>query len=135
MVPNYLAVVVSAIVMMALGFLWYSPILFGKKWSELKGYTDKSLKDAQKKMGGKYFLSFLGSLVSAYVLGWITMATNATSLTAGMGTGLLMWLGFVTTTQLSNWIFSSSKKELYFIDTGYQLVSFVAMGAILGAWR
>jgi len=135
MMPNYFAVLIAAVAMMAVGFLWYSPLLFGKPWMKLKGYTEKSMKEAQKKMGGKYFLSFIGSLVTAFVLGWFIKVTNMATLSGGMGTGLLMWVGFVTTVQFSSWVFSEDKKELYFIDTGYQLVSFIVMGAILGAWQ
>ncbi len=47
----------------------------------------------------------------------IAIATVNTAL-YGMKIGLAVWLGFVTT-----------------INTGYQLVCYRVMGAILGAWR
>jgi len=48
---------------------------------------------------------------------------------------LVVWLGFVTTVQLTNALFSRQRNRLYLINTGYQLVCYVVMGAILGAWR
>ena len=120
---------------MVLGFLWYSPVLFGKPWMKLKGYTETSLKEAQKKMGGKYALTFVASIVSAFVLDWIINEMQITSVSGGAWIGFLVWIGFVMTTQLGSWIFSENKKELYFIDTGYQLVGFILMGAILGMWK
>ena len=52
-----------------------------------------------------------------------------------MKVGLAVWLGFVTTVQLTNSLFSRQPAKLYAINTGYQLVCFLAMGAIMGAWR
>jgi hypothetical protein len=132
---NYIAILVSAVVFMALGYLWYTPMLLGKPWMKLKGYSASSLKEAQKKMGPKYFFTFVAAILSAYVLSWIMTVSQVTTLTGGAWIGILVWIGFITTTQLGSWIFSESKKELYFIDTGYQLIGFILMGAILGMWR
>ena len=34
---NYLAVLVAAVVVFILGWLWYSPLLFYKPWMRLRG--------------------------------------------------------------------------------------------------
>jgi hypothetical protein len=52
-----------------------------------------------------------------------------------MEIGLAVWLGIVTTVQLTNALFSRQPFKLYLINTGYQAVCYLAMGAILGAWR
>jgi len=52
-----------------------------------------------------------------------------------MKIGLAVWLGFVTTVQLTNALFGKQPAKLYAINTGYQLVCYRVMGAILGAWR
>jgi hypothetical protein len=49
--------------------------------------------------------------------------------------GLAVWLGFVTTVQLTNALFMRQPAKLYAINTGYQLVGYVVMGAIMAAWR
>jgi uncharacterized protein DUF1761 len=53
----------------------------------------------------------------------------------GLKIGLVVWLGFVTTVQFTNALFSRQRNKLYMINTGYQAVCYVVMGAILGAWR
>jgi hypothetical protein len=53
----------------------------------------------------------------------------------GMKVALAVWLGFVTTVQLTNSLFSRQPARLYAINTGYQLVCYVVMGAILAVWR
>ncbi|MEK6826135.1 MAG: DUF1761 domain-containing protein [Nanoarchaeota archaeon] len=66
---NLLAVLVSAIVMQLIGMFWYSKSAFGKSWMQLMGFNDKKISKAKKKgMGKLYIISFISSLVLAYIL-------------------------------------------------------------------
>lgn len=135
---NLWAVLVSALATMVVGFVWYSPLLFARRWMVLMGLDpdDKAkIAEMQKSAAPTYMLALVASVVSAAVLGKIiAVATIATAL-YGMKVGLAVWLGFVTTVQLTNSMFSRQPAKLYAINTGYQLVCFLAMGAIMGAWR
>jgi len=127
-------VLLAAIATMILGFLWYSPILFAKPWMLAMGYdpNDKAKIDQMRKSAGpSYLLSFLATLVSAFVLAKIIDLTTVTSALYGMKVGFAMWLGFVTTVQLTAKLFENKPWKLYLINTGYQLVCYLAMGAIL----
>jgi Na+/glutamate symporter len=42
---NYLAILVCGVVFMVLGALWYSPILFGKKWMTFIGKSEEEIKE------------------------------------------------------------------------------------------
>jgi hypothetical protein len=53
----------------------------------------------------------------------------------GLLTGFHVWLGFVATVQLTGALFTKQSMKLFAINTGYQLVCYLAMGAILGAWQ
>jgi len=104
----------------------------------LMGYdpNDKAkIAEMQKSAGPSYFLSLIASVISAAVLGKIIAVATINTPLYGMKMGLAVWLGFVTTVQLTNSLFSRQPAKLYAINTGYQLVCFLAMGAILGAWR
>jgi hypothetical protein len=135
---NVYAVLVAAIVTMVAGFLWYSPMLFASPWMVLMGYdpNDKAkIAEMQKSAGPSYAMSLIASALSAIVLGKIIAVANAGSAISGMEIAFAVWLGFVTTVQLTNSLFMRQRAKLYAINTGYQLVCYVAMGAILGAWR
>jgi hypothetical protein len=135
---NLWAVLVAAVATMPLGFLWYSPMLFANPWMKLMGYdpNDKAkIAEMQKSAGPSYGLAFVASVLSAAVLGKIITIAWVHSVLYGMKFGLAIWLGFVTTVQLTNALFSRQPWKLYAINTGYQLVCYLAMGAILGAWR
>lgn len=132
---NYVAVLLAAIASMAAGFLWYGP-LFGQVWMKLKGYSHEDLKKEQKQMGKYYGMSFILSLLSAYVLSHVmTLSMNffhETALNTGVMTAFWMWLGFMFPVQATGQIFGEKKWNLLAIDTGYQLASLVVMGVVLG---
>lgn len=128
---NYLAVLVAAVASMIIGAVWYGP-LFGKMWMQL---VNKKKEDLTKGVAKMYILTFIGALVTAYVLGHISDYAGATNWMIGVQSGFWVWLGFVATAFLSDFLFNTRPWKLYGITVGYHLVSLLAMGAILGAWQ
>jgi hypothetical protein len=139
---NVWAVLVGALATMAVGFLWYSPLLFANPWMKLMGYdpNDKAkIAEMQKSAGAMYTLSLIASVLSAAVLakiiGVAVVSSPVGAAIVGMEIAFAVWLGFVTTVQLTGALFTKQPAKLYAINTGYQLVCYLVMGAILGAWR
>jgi|SRR5580704_7452077 hypothetical protein len=133
-----LPVFVAALATMVVGFIWYSPMLFAKPWTILMGYdpNDKAKMDEMRKGAGKiYGLAFLASLASAFVLAKIIDVTSVNTALYGMKVAFAVWLGFVTTVQLTGALFGRQPTKLYLINTGYQLVCYLVMGAILAVWQ
>jgi uncharacterized protein DUF1761 len=131
------AVLVAALSSMVVGFVWYSPILFARPWMRLMGYDpdDKAkLAEMRKGAGKTYALAFVASIISAVVLAKIIDITTVNTALYGMKVGFAVWLGFVTTVQLTGALFGKQPTKLYLINTGYQLVCYLAMGAILAVW-
>ena len=137
---NWLAVLAAAFVCMVLGFLWYSPMLFARPWMIASGYDpdDKAkLAELKKGAGKMYGLAFLASLLQAAMLAKVLAVTGIWDPLYGMKMGVGIWLGFVMTVQLTGAVFGNhghQKMKLFAINTGYQLVCYVAMGALLAAW-
>lgn len=130
---NLFAILLAAVVSMAIGFLWYSPVMFAKRWMKLMGYTQESLKKDQKEMGKWYAMSFILALVTGYVLSHVIVLSenffHYPMLQTGLTTAFWMWLGFIMPVQMTSVIFSKNKNlELFAINTGYQLASLLAMG-------
>jgi len=137
MTVNLWSVLVAAIATMGVGFLWYSPMLFARPWMVAMGYDPEDkvkIQEMQKSAGKSYAISFVASLVSAFVLGKIIRETRVDTALDGTIVGLAIWLGFVTTVQLTAKLFGNQSTKLYLINTGYQLVCYLAMGAILAVW-
>jgi len=57
------------------------------------------------------------------------------SLEIGLLVGSHVWLGFVATVQLTSALFTKQSMKLFAINTGYQLVCYLVMSAILTAWK
>ncbi len=133
---NYLAVFIAGIISMITGFAWYSPFLFGKPWMKVMGYTSGSMKEAQKAMGKLYGLSFVLTLVTAFVLAHVMSLSKAfygtSEVSTGLSTAFWMWLGFVMPVQMTGVMFAKEKWPLFGINTGYQLVSMLLMGLTMG---
>src|SRR5208337_762227 len=134
---NFWAVLVCAIASMAIGFLWYSPILFASPWMRLMGIdsNDKAkIAELQKGAGKLYGISFVASIASALVLAKIIDIASIDTVAYGMKIGFAVWLGFVTTVQLTGALFGKQPTKLYLINTGYQLVCYLVMGGVLAQW-
>lgn len=133
---NYIAILLAAVATMGIGFFWYSPTVLGKPWMKLMGYTAEDLKAEQKKMGSLYTMSFVAAIVTAYVLSHVMALSqdfyNYSPVMTGLTTAFWVWIGFVAPVQMTDVIFGSKKWKLFAINTGYQLVSLLAMGIIIG---
>ncbi len=131
---NYSAVLVAALASMALGFLWFGPV-FGKPWMKYMGFTRKDVEKSKRKgMAATYFMGFLGSLVTSYVLAHFVFYTGAVDVFGGMVTGFYIWLGFVATVLLGTVLWEGKPLGMYALNAGYYLVNLAVMGAILAAW-
>lgn len=132
---NLLAVVVAAVAAMALGALWYSPIMFGNVWVKLSGMTKKDMKKAKdKRMGKLYFANFIGVLIMSYVLAFLIYSAGVTSMADGFKIALLVWVGFVVPLLLGGVLWEGKPMKLYYLNVSYQLISIVLMSIIITAW-
>ncbi|MDP9360750.1 MAG: DUF1761 domain-containing protein [Acidobacteriota bacterium] len=132
---NYLAILVSGVVIFTLGGLWYS-VLFKKPWVALMGISEEKMKEGS---GGAmpflFLMSFLCGLLSAYILAIVINHFAPFSLVRGAMVGTLCWVGFAAPSSFATAIFSMTPKRLWFINSAYNLVSFVVAGMILSVWR
>lgn len=147
MVINWWAVIVGAVSINIIGFIWYGP-LFGKVWGNIIGMpsasemSEKDNRDFQKKMIPVYLLNFLLSIWTAYVLsfyviGWTTSGSG--SYLSGVMNAFWIWLGFLVPVLAGSAMWSGKSKKdswrMFFITSGYYLVSFLILGAIIGGWK
>ncbi len=136
MYVNYAAVLLAGIVSMGIGSIWYGP-LFGKLFMKEMGMDawSKEKQAAMKKsMGMSYLAQFIASLVMFYVLAGLIVGFDRTSVGGGMLTGSIVWIGFVVPIKLGDAIWGG-KAKLFWLSIGNMLVTLLAAGAIIGAWR
>ena len=128
---NYLAILAAAASTFLIGGLWYSPLLFEPAWIRASGVSQADLA-----AGGKakiFGAAFVFALVMAVNLAMFLNAPDTTmawGATAGALAALWVALGIATVALFERRPFSYTA-----INGGYWVVSFIVMGAILGAWR
>ncbi len=126
---DWLAVGIAAVLNMVIGFLWYSKWLFGDAWLKLQGRKGEEMKGGQLSL----LWGVINSLVIAYFLAFFQGCLGVTTVSDGVFVGFCIWLGFVATTQISSVIWGGRSLRLFFLDTGYKLLSLLVMGGVIGA--
>lgn len=127
---NLLAIALAAASTFLLGGLWYSPILFARSWMREAGLTEEQARQAP--MARVFGFSALASLVMAFNLA--AFIGPKASLGFGLFAGLAAGLGWVAMSLGVIYLFEQRSLRLWLINSGYQVVAYTMMGAILGAW-
>lgn len=128
---NWLAVIVAALTSFVVGGLWYSPLLLGKAWQ-----AENKLSDEQIQGGNKariFGFTFLWSVV---------MAANLAFFVSGVETlGEVLFyafaagFGWVSLGLFVIGLFELKTTRYMLINAGYQTISFLLMGLVLGLWK
>ena len=130
---NWLAIVVAAVIQFVVGFLWYSPMLFGNQWMKLSGIKpDPKVKPSAMMM--PMVGMFVLTLITAFVLSGFIGYAGAKGAVDGALVGVMAWLGFMATTHASSVLFERKPKALYVLNVGHMLAAMALAGAILGYW-
>jgi len=129
---NHLAVFVCAILNLALGALWYSPVLFYKSWLSETKLTEEQL--AKQNPAKTYGLAFLFSLIISYNLAFF-LGDSATDAVWGATAGFLAGFGWSTLIFAIIALFEQKSWKYIFINGGFITVYFTLIGFILGIWQ
>lgn len=113
---SWLGVIVGAIVAFLVGWLWYSPMLFGPKWAE---GSRVEMNSADKMPFDAMGAQALGLLLMSWFVG-VTAASGAllTVILATVAFAVLQWSGNT---------FSGKTVYARNVDAGYWIVALVVM--------
>lgn len=129
---NWLGVLGAAAAGFLIGGLWYGPLL-GKAWQRESGLSDERIENAN--MPVIFGAAFLLNLFAAFVLAHVLRTYGEPSLDLSLMIAGGIALGFVVTAMGVNYLFSRASLKLFLIDSGYWLLNYLAMGAILNFMR
>ncbi len=129
---NHLAVFVCALMSLAIGALWYSPVLFFRAWQKETGLSDEQVAKANpiKTYSLTLFLAWIISYNLAFFLG-----DSKTNWRWGLGAGLLAGVGWASTMFVIISLFEQRSFKYLLINCGYIIVYFMLIGFVLGIWR
>jgi hypothetical protein len=121
---SWLGVIVGAVASFLIGWLWYSPKLFGPKWAEGVGVE---MGTAQDMPVGAMISQSVGLLLMSWFVG-------VTAVSSALMTVILGTLAF-TVLAYSGGLFTRKSSYARNVDAGYWIVCLVVMVACQGIFR
>jgi hypothetical protein len=118
--------VVAALLRFVIGFVWWSPPLFGGLW--------KDSVELKRRMPWAVASSVVTALLMAFVLAHAVAYAGAQGPAQGAMVGFFNWLGFVATVTLMMTFSQPNPAKTWLIQNGYQAISIIAMGVVLATW-
>ena len=128
---NYWAVLVAAVASFIIGSLWYTSLLFGNTWMKETGMTKEKARQANMPLllGTSFIINLIMALLLAAFIG------PDSNLAFGVVAGVLVGTGWVAFSTGIQYMFEQKSFKLFLINGGYQTVTFIVMGGIVGAWK
>lgn len=127
---NPWAVLGSAVLGMAVGMLWYSPLVFGKLWERLSGFSEAAIAEAKKGMAKTLAGAFLNYLLMSFVLAFFLDRVGAYDAVEGLIVAGMLWFGFITTVLFSSVLWERKPLVLFMVNAGHYVV-FLAGASVL----
>lgn len=127
---NWFAVFTAAISAFALGAIWYSNALFGRRWLQEIGLTPETVDKAH--ITKTFVITFILQTIAAIALGVAIGAES--SWMGGLHLGLLVGICWVATAYGITYLFEQRSLCIFMINAGYYVVLFAIMGTIIGGW-
>ena len=131
---NYLAVILAMLSSMVIGSVWYARPVFGNLWIKLAKI------DMSKGKGSDVWkpivTTLVVSLITAYVLAHVTYLSNQffghSFLHDALSTAFWAWFGFTAARFITHDAFEGRPVQLTVLNIAHELVTFMAMGLIIG---
>ena len=121
---SWSGVVAGAVASFLLGWLWFSPMLFGKKWAEAHGVQFGAASSMP-------VMAMVAQFLGLFLVSWFV---GVTAVTSALATAVLALLGFAMLYD-SGAMFVKVPTVGRLINLGYWVVSFVVMVICQGIFR
>lgn len=131
---NWIAVLVAALAFFMLGSIWYTKLLFAKKWL---AYTKINVSDpaVKKGMGAIMFGSFLLMFVASAGLAILTARLELAGWQDGAILGTITGISFGATAISISYLYEKRPLGLHLINGGYTLAGHIIAAIIICVWR
>ena len=116
-------VIAGVVIYMALGMLWYSPLMFVSIWAKLAGHTEKHMPIT---LAGT---ALVGAMM-AYGLLHAFRAAAAVTMVDAIVTSLVIWAIFIVPSHFYGVLWHKRHLTVFAIDVGYHLVYFILFSAM-----
>jgi len=120
---NMIAVLVAAIALYFVGFIFYG-LLFAEMWVSLWNFSEEQIAAMETNAGPSMAMGFVISLATAAFMGWAMKALKVEGIVSAAKTGAMLWAGFALTTLAYDTVYAGQSTTLLLIDAFHLLVGF-----------
>jgi len=123
-----LAILLSAVAAFGLGWLWYSPGLFGKAWQEAIGKKEGDVKENF----AKYIVTFVGWLAAAFIYAFLIShpSVQGGGIRDYLFLSFALWGAFMVPPKAMAILWGNFSTKLLWIDGGYHLAGYILFAFI-----
>jgi hypothetical protein len=122
---NWLGIIISAILIVALRYLWYAHF-GGADWGQLVSRAIGGIQANQKAAG----LELVAALVLSLGIAWVS-GMSGQSAAGGLGAGLAAGILFGVTSVAEGYIHGAPLHD-FLVDGGYVLIAYTLAGLVMG---
>jgi hypothetical protein len=137
MVPevNYWAVLLATASTMVVGSIWYTPKVFGDRWTRLAGVDPN-------RPGATAVIPIVVTVLVSFATAWVLAGATALAwhfydggyLWNAIVTAVVLWAGFTAARFITHDAFEGRPSSLTVLNIGYELVTVLVMAVIIGVW-
>lgn len=130
---NWLGVALAFVAGMTVAMAWYSRGVIADAWESITGITAERNRPVRTR--NLILLAIANAVTTmglALAIGLVSEATGNDSLWVALSVGFGAWLAFSASTLLQHNAFEQKPAKLTAINTGYQLVLFLAISLVIG---
>lgn len=137
MVPeiNYWAVLIATASSMVVGSIWYTPKVFGTRWSKLANV-------AMDRPGASAIMPIVVTVLVSFVTAWVLAGATTIAwhfygggyLWTAIATSVALWAGFIAARFITHDAFEGRPSSLTVLNIAHELVTVLLMAIIIGVW-
>lgn len=129
---NWLAVIVAAVTIYAIGFLIYGLVIPAKTWMAWEGDTQAELAAvSDSRMPFGVVMPLLTAIFLSVLFKWAQIAGAA----KGAKWAAVVALASAVPAELYAWVYGVGPIQITLVDSVHLFLGHVAAGAILGGWK
>src|SRR6185503_18503049 len=111
------AILLSAVLAFGLGWVWYSPGVFGNTWRDAIGRKEG---DAQENLA-RYIVTFIGWVAASFVYGFLIVNGLVDGVRDYIFLSIALWGAFMMPSKAMAIMWGNFNTKLLWIDGGYHL--------------
>src|SRR5688500_12502750 len=133
---NHLAVILAVVASMVVGFLFYMPAVFGRRWMVMVGHTDESVQQSCPPLHSPLLIA--AHLITAYALAGGAFLSHefysGDFFVSSLVSGWILWLACTAARMLVHDLFDTRTLGITALSALNELLTITAMALVIGVW-